>query len=325
MKVGIIRLDKLGDLVASLPADEVIPSTHAVSWIISQGWEPLLKWAQPPRQMALSLNLKKTWQSFTTLYQFLKTNRFDCLIILYAPWWAVLAGALTHSGRLYGRLSKGWSFILLSHGLRQKRSLSEKHEVDYSIELMAFAMKQLATPLSLVTSAHKGLRLEAPASRQLLEKYYLTAKSYVVIHPGMSGSAINWSTSHYLELIKQLTDHTPIVITGTQADLVWINPLFEIYKNHPQVTFLHQQLDLGQLLFILKQAKLVVAPSTGVAHLAASLGSPLIALYPGNQKQSPIRWKPLGPKVTLLTSDQPQLSSITPQQILDIYLKLNKD
>lgn len=325
MKIGIIRLDKLGDLVVSLPSDEAITSDNSVSWIISQGWEPLLKWSQPTRHLALSLNLKTSWSSFKKLYRFLKVNPYDCLIILYAPWWVALAGALTHSGKLFGRKSKVWSFILLSDGLRQKRSLSEKHELEYNTELVTYALHKVTRSNTPVTKISSGLKLEAPASRQLLEKHYLTSKNYVVIHPGMTGSAVNWSTANYLELINQLSQHTPIVITGTKADLPWLKPLITVYQNHPQVTFLHQQLDLGQLLFILKQAKGAIIPSTGVAHLAASLEIPLIALFPENQKQSPTRWKPLGPHVTLLTSDQPNLNSISVAQILNLVLTFDKD
>jgi ADP-heptose:LPS heptosyltransferase len=256
-------------------------------------------------------------KSFFSLYRGLRALAPDMSIIYFAPWWGGLACWLAGVSNRVGRYSQWWSYLFLNKGLRQKRSLSEKHELEYNLELSLYALNEKAQE----DDRYKPLRLNPPPLRHLLEQHSLNPFHYIVIHPGMKGSALNWSKSNYLKLAQELSQSHHIVITGTQADFEWVSPLMESLKNNPNVTFLYNNLNLKELLYVLQHSKCVVAPSTGVAHLAASVGSRVIGLYPDLVSQSPKRWKPLGPHVTILTSNQPQLSGITVEQVKSLCLQ----
>jgi len=58
------------------------------------------------------------------------------------------------------------------------------------------------------------------------------------------------------------------------------------------VRWLVSELTTAELLDVLAQAKSVVAPSTGVLHLAASLGTPALGLYSPRIVEHPRRWAP---------------------------------
>jgi len=136
----------------------------------------------------------------------------------------------------------------------------------------------------------------------------------------MRGSALNWSKSNYLKLVQELSTDSIIVITGTRSDADWVDPLKRAFSDNTRVRFLYDLLSLKELLYILKQSRCVIVPSTGVAHLASSVGAKVIGLYPDRTSQSPIRWRPLGANVHLLLSDQPELSGITVAQVKTLCL-----
>lgn len=318
MKIACIRLDKLGDLAVTLPADSILNQDNEVYWFISNGLGTLCEKAKPKRSF-FEIKIDHPTSGFKQIIQVLKAEKFDMAIIYFAPWWVSLALFLCGVPQRVGRRSQWWSYLFLNKGLRQKRSQSQKHELQYNEELSFFAIgKEVIFSSSL---EERGLKLEPYPSRHVLEKLSLTPQSYYVVHPGMRGSALNWSQNSYAELILDLSKKHPVIITGTQVDLSWLLPIKKMLPESTQIIWALSLFDLNQLLYILKSALFVVAPSTGISHLAASLGVPLVALYPSHKAQSYIRWRPLGDKVTLLVSDQESLSSIKVTDVLQICLK----
>jgi len=322
MRIACIRLDGMGDLIVTLPADQVFYNQD-VTWFIPKGLEEICLSSEPKRQ-TISIPIHSNFKNFLTLYSALKILRPKIAVIYFAPWWAGLACFLARVPIRVGRLSQWWSYLFLNKGLRQSRSRSEKHELEYNFELSQFALNCLLTELPKskehTNIDHLGLILNPPPLRHLLEQHSLQPKQYIVVHPGMKGSALNWDKSNYLHLIQGLSCHTKVVVTGTKADSNWVVPLMRALSQNPKVTFFYDTLSLKELLYILKYARCVVAPSTGVAHLAASLGTRVIGLYPDLVAQSPKRWRPLGTNVHLLFSDQAHLSGITVAEVQSLCL-----
>lgn len=327
-KVLLVRLDKIGDLVSTMPVDQVLTDQgHEVTWVIAQGLGFLAENAQPKRKY-LELSLSNKTESILKLKNWIEKEKPDVSIFFYGPWWVSQALWSLGVPTRVGRRSQWHSYLFLNKGLRQSRSQATKHEADYNQELVNFAFQlkpQQATPI---------LKLEAPIKRHLFEKFDLRPLDYVVVHPGMAGSALNWPQTHYNTLIEKLIQSTSVVITGTQADEKWLTEIKAKWQSHPKVRILQNQLNFEELLFILKNAKALVAPSTGVIHLGASLGITVVGLYSPIQVQHPKRWGPRGEKVHILLppqaqcpaqkqclgsqcNDHPCLSTIRPDQVLE--------
>jgi len=62
---------------------------------------------------------------------------------------------------------------------------------------------------------------------------------------------------------------------------------------------LQNQVNLKELVSILAESKKVIAPSTGVAHIAASAGAEVHGIYSPVRVHHPRRWAPRGPHVTV--------------------------
>ncbi|MEN0059029.1 MAG: glycosyltransferase family 9 protein, partial [Bdellovibrio sp.] len=73
---------------------------------------------------------------------------------------------------------------------------------------------------------------------------------------------------------------------------------------------------------VLGAAKAVIVPSTGIAHLAASLGTPVIGLYSPVRVQHPRRWAARGPQVKILMPPVPNMNLITSQEVVKALQQL---
>jgi ADP-heptose:LPS heptosyltransferase len=288
MKVIFLRLDKIGDLIATLPVDE-LPALEAYDckWVIAEGLGLFCKNATPSREF-IELDLKDSKLSRAKLVEFLKAEKPDAVVVFYAPWWVSLACWQAKVPLRVTRKSQWHSFLFFNKTLRQKRSLAEMHEADYNRELVEFALnlpKAESTPI---------LKLSSPPQRQLFEKYDLKPKEYFIVHPGMAGSALNWPQSHYSLLIEKLINQHPVVITGTAGDNAFLTSLKPQWEKHPQVRWLQNKLSLSEMLGLIKSCRTLVAPSTGVLHMAASLGVPCVGIYSPVTSHHPKRWGPRG-------------------------------
>ncbi len=296
--IVVIRMDRLGDLVLSLPADEHPAfAGQRVQWFITKGLSFVAEQAAPKRRAIEFLRAFSPLE-FSRMVTWLKTHKPTTAVVLHAPWWVNMALFIAGVQHRIGRLSQWHSYLFLNVGVRQKRSKSTQHESDYNFDLIEFGFNRLGVRRYEKMDELKKtyLKLIAPNPQSSIASRGLEEKKYRVVHPGMGGSALNWPMSSYRSLIERLALEHPVVITGTKSDLKILKPLMDI-KGTPNIKWLVDQLKPYELLDMLAMAKSVVAPSTGVLHLAASLGTPTIGIYSPRRVEHPTRWGPRGPNI----------------------------
>lgn len=193
------------------------------------------------------------------------------------------------------------------------------HELDYNY--------QLARQVFEADPKVPYLKLSYPKSIDP-EKRALLPHHYIIIHPGMGGSALNWPTSHYIELIQKISHTSEVVITGTKADAEYLAPLKSALGNSPRIRFLDGAFSGEELLWVLHGAAAVLAPSTGVLHLAASLGVPTVGLFSPIKVESMERWGPRGDRVKAIAPPQSRITdeaeSMNLIDPISIYNELTK-
>ena len=299
--IVLVRMDKIGDLVVSLPVDEhPVFAAQRVHWLITKGLGFVAEQAQPKRS---AHEFKRGFSpgEFFRLVRWLNTNRPQTIVLLHCPWWVSMAAWFAGVPERIGRLSQWHSFLFLSLGVRQKRSGSDQHESDYNFDLAEWGFNRMGVRRSgnLQLLKNTYLRLVAPNPIATLQQRGLKARGYRIVHPGMGGSALNWPVDMFRELILRLAGEMPVVITGTKADRKYLEGLKDL-KGTGNVHWLVEQLRPAELLDLLSQARSVTGPSTGVLHLAASLGTPTVGIYSPRKVEHPRRWGPKGLQVTYL-------------------------
>ncbi|MCB0420676.1 MAG: glycosyltransferase family 9 protein [Bdellovibrionales bacterium] len=248
---------------------------------------------------------------FFAFLKLLRQRKIEQAVVFHAPWWIGFALWLARVPRRVGRYSQWHSFLFFNFGVRQKRSLSQAHESEYNMELIHLLIDE---PYEMITP----LSLRHTEAESVLKKFQLSNIKYCLVHPGMNGSALNWPTESYQLLVETLLLNQHVVITGTKTDAPYIQPLYEKLENHSSVTWLHEKLSGDELIAILQKAEVVVAPSTGVAHLSASLGTPTIGIYSNVIAESAKRWGPIGAKVMVFEPKSDPTTEKNPEVMKEI-------
>lgn len=314
-KALFIRMDRIGDLVLTLPVDQAMTSTKIadeIDWWIPKGLAFVTDNAVPPRR-AEEVPREIGFLQFFKLVRKIRSRGYTFATVFQGPWWVGLALLLAGVPIRIGVLSKASSFLFFNRGVRQKRSTSDRSELEYNFNLLedGLAGKHGSLPRSTL-----HLRADFPLVPGLMPN------SYFVVHPGMGGSALNWPTARYVELIRTLARRATVVISGTKADEAYLNPLKANLAGDGNVMWLDGQLNGAQLIGLLGHAKAVIAPSTGVLHLAASTGQPTLGLFSQVRVQRAVRWGPKGLRTAVAEAPDESPNAMEKLSVEDVLEKL---
>lgn len=312
-KALFIRMDRIGDLVLTLPVDQAIASTKIeVDWWIPKGLSFVTDNSIPPRR-AEEVGREIGFLDFCKLVRKLRTRDYTFATVFQGPWWVGLALLLAGVPNRIGVLSKVPSFLFFNRGVRQKRSTSDRSELEYNFNLLE---EGLGKKLSSLPRSTLQLKAAFPLIAGLMPN------SYYIVHPGMGGSALNWPTARYVELIRILARRSTVVVTGTKADEAYLTPLKVNLEGDGNVMWLDGKLSGQDLIGLLSHAKAIVAPSTGVLHLAASTGQPTVGLFSQIRVQRALRWGPKGPRATVAEAPDESANAMEKISVEDVLDKI---
>ena len=134
-----------------------------------------------------------------------------------------------------------------------------------------------ATEGSLAPRIHLQATRAAEVVAQLRQR--IQSQHYWVMHPCAADPYKVWPMAKaraLLEQARQLWPQLAIVLTGSRHDAATLQQLAQELDG---VFNTAGALDIAQTGAVLQQARCVLAPDTGVAHLAAALDTPVVALY----------------------------------------------
>ena len=123
--------------------------------------------------------------------------------------------------------------------------------------------------------------------------------NFVVVHPGSSASARTLPAARWAAIVEALTDagHT-VVLTGIPDERT-----LRVVNAAPKAVSLVGRLEFGQLATVLARAEALCVGNTGAMHLAAAVGTPIVACMPPTM---PIEaWRPWMVDHVVLNVDVP--------------------
>ena len=216
-----------------------------------------------------------------------------------AKWRPIFAHGFLRIKTRGGLLSKWWSFLFLNKGVRQSRTREGLHERDYNLAIL--------WPLGMSGDGGETFCPRLQLGREEVTDFRRElgipqfVGGLIVLHPGMRGHTVNWPSLNYAKLAVLLERRNPgryvYVFGHTPSDEVYIAPIREYFREcqgeGPRCFFFDGSLKgLRHYMGLLSQASCVVAPSTGITHLANALGVGQVGLYGPVEVQSPRRWGP---------------------------------
>jgi heptosyltransferase-2 len=128
----------------------------------------------------------------------------------------------------------------------------------------------------------------------------------VVVHPGSGSPAKNWPVERYVEVVRRLRDKgREVAVVIGEADAAEAS-VFE--REFPGRSLL-SGLPLPELAAALAECSVFLGNDSGIAHLAAAVGLPVVALFGPSDAE---RWAPRGRGgVKVLRAPEGELERLT--------------
>jgi ADP-heptose:LPS heptosyltransferase len=131
----------------------------------------------------------------------------------------------------------------------------------------------------------------------------ISEQPYVVLHPGSGGHSLarRWLLERWAQVGRALSERhsAPVVIVGTASD-----GGDELAAQLPSALNLTGKTSLPQLAALLQQCGLFIGADSGVMHIAAAAGAPVVALFGTTNVKAWGPWSPDG-RCVVVQSETP--------------------
>ena len=126
----------------------------------------------------------------------------------------------------------------------------------------------------------------------------------VGIHASGGREIKQWEPARFAEVASTLgrSRGATIVLTGSAADRLLVNRVAALLPADVRCIDLAGRVDVVGLAAVLERLDVLVTADTGPMHLAAAVGTPLVALF---GPSDPARWGPLSPSPHIVRIDLP--------------------
>ncbi len=161
----------------------------------------------------------------------------------------------------------------------------------------------------------------------------------IVLHVGAGTSAKSWPAEHWRTLLRRIVSrgNVQVVLVGARSEQ-GIARQIAGRTSAREVADWTGRLDIAELAAVVQDANLFVGADSGPAHLAAAVGTPVVALFSGTNLAR--QWQPTGRRVVVLRKPvacspchreecpvpgHPCMQGLTPVRVAEqIYLLLDE-
>jgi ADP-heptose:LPS heptosyltransferase len=285
--IGLLKLSGIGDTVLmSGPVGDIreaLPEARIVFFAAPNNLEAAR--LIPGVDLVVEVPVLEPWKAIRAV----RSVAVDVMLD-FGQWprYEALLAMLSHSGCTVGFKTAG-QFRHYGHDIVMEHSWCV-HEIEN--------FRNLVRALGVRTTS--GPRLLAPQGN-------LVAKPYAVFHAWPGGrrrKLKEWPLTRWCRLAEECSAwELDVILTGSACDRE---------RNEQIVSSVRPELrnrvknfaglSLIETCSVLANATVVVSVDTGIMHVAAALGAPLVALH---GPTSPRRWGPVGPNVVVVESPVP--------------------
>ncbi|KAF0814801.1 Lipopolysaccharide heptosyltransferase 1 [Andreprevotia sp. IGB-42] len=276
-RILLLRLSSMGDVIHTLPAvtdlARALPDTR-IDWVAEEGFAELPR-LHPAVSRVIPIALRRwrknaldaaTRREFAAFRQQLQSTRYDLVLDIQGLLKSATIGRFAHGPLAgYDRHSIREPLASLLYSKRYPVS-RDQHAVLRSRQLMAAAMGY--TPAGPVDY---GL----PAAAAALP--WLPDQRHAVLLTATSRADKEWPEAHWIALGQQLA------AAGLASVLPWGSPAERARAERLATAIpnamVAPRLSLTEAAALLAGSAIVVGVDTGLAHLAAAVAAPVVAIF----------------------------------------------
>lgn len=285
VNILIVKLSAIGDVIHTLPSLSALrrlyPAAH-ITWVVEEAASDLV-WGHPLLDRVLIFRrkswmadvkagrLRSAWRGFKNFLADLQSRRYDLVIDFHGLLKSSIVVFLSGGERKLGYDS--WqeaSRLFLTEKIPEDMN---KHAVDRYLDFprhLGADVDPIEFVLPLTDEAFR--RVET-----IMRKHGLLKKQFIAISPEALWDTKLWNRRKFATLADaiQQTLKIPVVFTGHDKE-----PLDNITAQMvTKAVHLGGQTSLRELACLYSNALLVVTTDSGPMHLAAAVGTPVVALF----------------------------------------------
>ena len=280
----VIRLSSIGDIVHALPAVSALGETFPeaeIDWVVETRYAGLL--ADNPfvhRLVQLDtlgwrrkLGSAQTYREVARGIRVLREAEYEAAVDFQGLWKSALIARSSRSQKRVG-FAEYW--------------LREPAAAVFYTDRVASHGRRHVIEQDLALAEYLGARASRwnfPLPRRREDEEYvdkelarLGSPEYMVINAGGGWPAKCWGPENYAALIRRLETEIPwkVLFTGSPAEAATVQ---EILKQGEARQAVYFPSTLLQFVALARRARLYVGCDTGPLHLAAAVGTPIVAIY----------------------------------------------
>jgi len=291
MNILIVKLSALGDVVQAIPTFEALrqqyPTDH-ISWLAEEENADLL--LHYPRLDEVLVCQRRLWErqlrspaswptAIRNLFRFcscLRQRRYDIIIdlqgLLKSAIWVALAKGTRKIG--FDGTREG-SWIVLNERLSAYDA--DRHALERYLDIARYLGARVnSVRIQDPWTTDEEHRFENRLNQVLRDG----TVPLVACHPMGRWLTKLWPEGHFAclarELVKKLG--VTIIFTGGSGDRDTVSRLIHLAGTNRLLNWAGTT-NLRELAYLYKQAAVVVSTDSGPMHLAAALGTPVVALF----------------------------------------------
>jgi lipopolysaccharide heptosyltransferase II len=299
----LVRTDRIGDVVLSLPLAEIIKKYYPeckITFLVRDYTKDILE-DHPFVDNILILEELNGKIPILKNVRNVKKFKFNSSIIVYPTFQTSLIIFL--SG-IRNRIGTGyrWYSFLFNKKIYEHRKYAEKHELEYNVNLLkAFGISEEINPDNVNFNIQVNRASQEKIQHLLVRDGINNDKAVIIIHPGSGGSAVDLPLEKFKILVEELSkqENYQIIITGSKSEVNMCNEL-EINNRIKNYAGLF---NLSELIALINRSFIFISNSTGPLHIAAALGKFVIGFYPHLLACSSKRWGPYTTKKKIFSPE----------------------
>lgn len=334
----VVRTDRIGDVVLTLPAASIIKKhfpDSKVTFLLRDYTAPLAEDNNNVDQI-LFLKTENEQILFGENIRQLKKEKFDACLVVSPNFKLAMMLKLAGIKNIIGTGYRWYSF-LFKNKIFEHRKYADHHELEFNVRMLKqIGIDEKITPETAVFGIQQNEQADQKVRQFLENRDHDFSKKTVIVHPGSGGSAVDWPISRFNELIELMARELDInvILSGSEDE----KALCENLVCGENVKNLAGLFGLKEFISLINIADLMMANSTGPIHIASALGKQVIGFYPKIIASSKERWGPYTPKAkvfnpgigcTNCTRKQCEeldcMNSIEPAEVFESLKKMLED
>jgi lipopolysaccharide heptosyltransferase I len=275
MKLLLVRLGALGDIVHGLPVAAALRERYPdaqIDWLVDCRHTAILELV-PVINRAIAVNSRNVAAALRTMST-LRREQYDAAIdlqgLVKSAAFARLSGARRVIGFDTPHLREKLASIFYSE---RNHPGGAAHVVDQNLSVLGlFGIDE--RPRRFPVTVPDSPALEAVADRVARER----RSGFALVNPGAAWPNKRWPAERFVEVVSWMAEARgllPVVLWGPgEQDVAG-----RIVESSSGAAMLAPKTGIGDVLALSRAARLMLSGDTGPLHLAAAVGTPIVALF----------------------------------------------